>query len=295
MLLFYHNARFWDTPLLLLQVDDFTVQMIVVEDLSYHAGYSLVSGRFPLLHSEVVLDNITLSTIGKNVGDWVTIRSGDYEYDYIISGSVQLMGSFVGMMRADGLRRVQPDFSFINFGLYLTGGREDTALFMETTEAANSDIIARISSLHGHIDNILGAMGNLLTVLVIVIILVVIAVVLLVLYLIIKTIIVRRKRELGIQKAFGFTTLQLMNQISLSLTPTIIFGVALGAIGSYIGFNPIFVALMRGAGIAQVDLPMPINWIVMVSVALILLAYAVSMIISWKIRKISAYALVTEC
>jgi len=45
------------------------------------------------------------------------------------------------------------------------------------------------------------------------IIVVVICVVMLMLYLIVKTMIIRRRRELGIQKALGFTTLQLMNQI----------------------------------------------------------------------------------
>jgi putative ABC transport system permease protein len=85
-----------------------------------------------------------------------------------------------------------------------------------------------------------------------------------------------------------------MNQITLNLTPIIIFGTVLGAIGGYIGFNPMFITLMRGMGVAQANLPVPINWIVMVTVGLVLLAYAVSMLIAWRIRKISAYALVSD-
>jgi len=280
--------------LMILQVDEYMVQTVVVEDFAYHEGYSLISGRFPLLHNEIVLDGITLATLDKRVGDWVTIRIGDYAYDYIISGSVQLMGSFVGMMRADGLRQLQPDFAFINFGLYLLGERAETAAFMDAVRADHADIVAHVVSQHGHIDNIVGSMGNLLVALVIAIVFVVSAVVVLVLHLIIKTLIVRRKRELGIQKAFGFTTLQLMLQITLTLSPAIILGAALGTIGSYIGFNPIFVAVMRGMGVAQASLPVPIGWIALASLALILLSIAVSMAIAWRIREISPYALVSE-
>jgi putative ABC transport system permease protein len=277
-----------------LQIDDYIVSTIVLETFSYYSGYSLVSGRFPLIGSEIVLDSIALATMGKGIGDWVTVIDGDYEQEYIITGVVQIMGTFIGMIAIDGLNQVQPDFRFMEFGLYLTGERADTDSFIEAVKAENSDIVTRVSSAHGHVENVLGGIGNLFATLSFVIMFVVVSVVILVLYLIIKTIIVRRKRELGIQKALGFTTLQLMNQIAFNITPTIIFGVMLGAIGGYICFNPMFVALMRGVGIAQANLPVPINWLFMVSISLILLSYAVSMLIAWRVRKISAYALVSE-
>jgi putative ABC transport system permease protein len=70
-------------------------------------------------------------------------------------------------------------------------------------------------------------------------------------------------------------------------------GVVIGAIGGYIGFNPIFVAMVRGMGISQADMFVPVAWVVMISVGLVALAYAVSMLIAGRIRKISAYGLVT--
>jgi len=115
-----------------------------------------------------------------------------------------------------------------------------------------------------------------------------------VLYLVIKTTIIRRRRELGIQKAIGFTTFQLMNQIAMGLSPSIIIGTVLGSAGGYLGFNAIFVALVRGMGIARADLPIPLAWVAVMCAALVVLAYTISLLTAWRIRKISAYTLVTE-
>lgn len=278
----------WES--LFLQVNEASINMSIVEDFAYFTGPSLISGRYPLLDSEIVLDVVTLSEIGKSVGDWVTVRIGGSEYKYIIAGSIQVAGGFVGMIRVDGIRRLQQDFDFVQFGLYLT----DSADIHNFMEALRNNINALAFSAQETIDDQMATIANLFSALGIAITIVVAAVVVLVLYLISKTIIVRRKRELGLQKALGFTTFQLMNQIALSLTPTIIFGIVIGATGGYIGFNQVFLIILSQLGIAQVDLPVPLSWIAIVSVALILLAYAVSMAIAWRIRKISAYALVSS-
>jgi putative ABC transport system permease protein len=279
-----------------MHIDDYMFYITVVEDLSYYTGYSLVRGRFPQSGDEIVLDNISLSEMGKNVGDRVTAAIGGSEQEYVISGVIQIMATFRGIMNIDGLRRVQPDFDYKVFGLQFAGKRDraDTAAFMDAVKNANSDIIADILSLHGHVDNMLGSMGALTAAFTVVIIITTASVVILVLYLIIKTAIVRKKRELGIQKAVGFTTLQLMNQIALNLTPAILIGVTAGAIGGYIGFNPIFTAVMRNMGIAQANLPIPAGRIAVTGLALVVMSYTFSMLIAWNIRKISAYSMVSE-
>jgi len=119
-------------------------------------------------------------------------------------------------------------------------------------------------------------------------------VVTLTLYMVIKTVILRRRRELGIQKAVGFTTLQLMNQIALNMTPAIVSGVITGALIGYFGFNPMMMAFTAGMGVARLNLPIVLGQVIVVCSALIALAYIVSMLIAVRIRKISAYALVTE-
>ena len=52
-------------------------------------------------------------------------------------------------------------------------------------------------------------------------------VVVMILYLVIKTMIIKRKKEFGVMKAIGYSTIQLMNQISISFLPVIITGVVM--------------------------------------------------------------------
>ena len=74
----------------------------------------------------------------------------------------------------------------------------------------------------------------------------------------------------------------------------IVIALLAGAVGGFFGFNPLFVALLKGMGIVQAQLPTPLAWTVLVCLALIILSYVVSILISWRIRKISAYSLISE-
>ncbi len=121
-----------------------------------------------------------------------------------------------------------------------------------------------------------------------------ILVIFLVLYLLLRTVIVRRRRELGIQKALGFTTLQLMNQLVLYFIPVIALGVVVGGLLGSIGLNPIFVALIQGMGIMTASMPTPLELVAVLCAALVLLAYLFALLITWRIRRISAYALIVE-
>jgi putative ABC transport system permease protein len=58
--------------------------------------------------------------------------------------------------------------------------------------------------------------------------------------------------------------------------------------------NAIVVGLLSGLGISKLQFIVPIEQTIILSAVLLLLAYSVSMLIAWRIRKISAYLLVTE-
>ena len=279
----------------MLSVDDVVVLTTVVDDFSNLDGHSIIRGRFPLHDNEIALSTPALTTMGKEMGDWVIITSDGGEYEYLVTGVAQSIrfNGFVAMLSVDGLTRTQPGFAFSTFSADLLDGVDSTG-FMESIVRVESDVLLNVVSIHDIVNAQLSMIGDIFAIVNSIILSVVAAVVILVLYMVIKTTILRRKRDLGIQKALGFTTLQLMNQIALNLTPTIFIGVGAGAISGYFSFNPLFVALLRGMGIAQANMTIPVEWIITLCLALVLLSYAVSMLISWRIRKISAYTLVTE-
>lgn len=86
-------------------------------------------------------------------------------------------------------------------------------------------------------------------------------VVALVLYFMISSSVIRRKRELGIQKAIGYTTFQLMNQLSLTFMLPVVFGSATGSLLGAFCTNPLMSVAMKGAGVMRASFIVDPLWI----------------------------------
>ncbi|MCL2052487.1 MAG: FtsX-like permease family protein [Lachnospiraceae bacterium] len=276
-------------------IDDISIAASVVEDASLFEGNSLVSGRYPKHNNEIALGASILKATDKKVGDTVTAKLGMNEKELLITGIVQFMnqGGFNGIISGDALAQIKPDFEFIGFNAYI---HEDVDLkeFLAMLRENEGDIFDSIIEMEEQMKAIFDSMTGVFEMVSIGIVIVTVFVVILTLYMVIKTMILRNKRELGIQKAVGFTTLQLMNQIALNMTPIILIGVVIGAFAGYYGLNPIMVAMISGMGIVKSELPVPLGQTVLVCIIFVAIAYAAAMMIAWRIRKISAYSLVSE-
>jgi len=285
----------YETNAATLLIDGTSIVANTVEDCELLESKILIKGRYPKHNNEIALGPAILKVVGKDVNDTVTVKNGDIEKEYIVTGVVQFInnGGFLGMITGEGLRQVQPGFGFTGYNVYLNEGT-DTEEFIKAVENDCGEMLAGAINAQNRLNAIMDTMSGIFASVAIGIVIVTALVIVLVLYIIIKTTILRRKRELGIQKAVGFTTLQLMNQIAFNMVPVISIGVITGAFAGYFGFNPMMSALLGSMGIVRVDLPAPLGQTIIICVALVMLAYAVSMAISWRIRKISAYALVSE-
>jgi len=275
-----------------LVVEGIMIIADVAEDNTQLRGNMLVSGRYPLYDNEIALSTASMQAIGKGIGDYVTVRSGGSYFEFVVSGQTQSMDGMVGNITGDGMRRMQP-FEFQAFMVFLAGGVCGTG-FAENLQETKGDIFAQIMVFDEIAESFIESMGGIFAAISVVLLVVVSVIVMATMYLVIKTAILRKRRELGIQKALGFTNLQLMNQVALALTPAIILGAVAGATAGYNIFDLFFVLVTGVAGSMSVSIPVPLNWTIMTGVGVVLLAYVVSMAVAFRIRKISAYALVTE-
>ena len=278
-----------------LMTDDISIAFTIVEDFNLIDPPSLIYGRLPVLENEVVLDTWALQELGKDVGDWVTISDSGAQKDFIVTGIIQEMDTNIGMIGYESMLYFRPDFQFVGFFIYFEQG-VDIDEFIVDFAAMHPDLNVLLINALPLFETQMAAMGNIFVAVTVVILAVGSAVVIMVLYLIIKTITIRRRREFGIQKALGFTTAQLVKQMVLSLTPSIIIGTAVGAVAAYFLFNPVFLLMSRsmGMGIVQSSLLIPLSWVVVSAIAIVALAFVVALLVSWRLRKVSAYALVSE-
>jgi putative ABC transport system permease protein len=272
------------------------VDNLVVEDFAFLESESILyEGRYPLHDNEIVIGGLLAAKLGKTRGDTIEVIQGGVRGEYLICGFIQLAnnGGAVCGMTVEGVRRVQPDFEFRQIYVYLNDPAT-TAGFIDRVEADNPSSFDYTVDLQELAHAQLSVYGTIFAAVAAVILAVTVLVVALTLYLVLRTAILRRRREFGVQKALGFTTLQLMNQVSLSYLPAVTLGMMLGAAGGAFGFNSIFVALVRSMGIMTASLPAPLALTLIMCVALILLAYAISLLIALSIRRIDPYRLMTE-
>ena len=275
-------------------LDDVNVSLVIVEDTAYLGNHMLVEGRFPVHANEIAISPVLANMPDFEIGQTVTMNREEVETQFLVTGVVQMMQDmgFFSLLTEEGMNRFDPDVRLRLIDMDLIAGVEIDD-FIDLVEARDGDVIRAFSGRRD-IEAILAGMGTAVTPVAIGNVIISAVVITLVLYMIMKTMIMRRHRELGIQKALGFTNFQLMNQLAMNLLPVIILGTAVGAVAGYFGFNSIFVALMSGTGIGTADLPTPLLWVIILVIGMVALSYGVAMLISRRIRKISAYQLVSE-
>ena len=274
---------------------DIELVNFVVDDFSLLEGSMLYEGRYPKHENEIVMGGNLARMEGKNIGDTIKVTQAGKTAEYLIVGFIQVVNNngYVSAMTIQGMKRIQPDYSPREIYVYLKDNTK-TAEFIKYVEQEYSDVLVSVVNTQEYMDAQLSVFGVIFSAVAFVIVGVAALVIIMVLYLMLKTVILRRRRELGIQKAVGFTTFQLMNQFALNFVPVIGLGVAAGGLGGVFGFNAFFVATVQGMGIMNASMPAPIGMTIAVCAGLVLTAYIFAMLISWRIRKISAYALVTE-
>ena len=278
-----------------VMIDDYYVNNIVVEDYGLYEGGMLYEGSYPKHSNEICLSGALAKAKSYGIGDTVTISFDGKTADYLVVGLVQAVnnGGVLCATTIEGFRKLQPTFEPSELYVYLEDPSK-TAAFVDGIAKAHESGLSNSIDINELMSAQLSMYGSIFFIVAVVLVAVTALVIFLVLYLVLKTVILRRRRELGIKKALGFTTLQLMNQLALYFIPVIVVGITLGGVLGVLGFNPMFVAVSGNMGIMTASMPAPVLMTVVLCAALIVLSYAFAMLIAWRIRKISAYTLVTE-
>jgi len=277
-----------------IPVDGFDVGVIIMDNYNYRVTDNIYEGFSPRFDNEIAISGSIAGLLGKNIGDEVLV--GKNELPYLITGLTQ--GMETGTPRTvyltlGGMRNLVPDFEQIALMVYLNRGvvAADFNAEMEEKFAGRTQAFANMDT--GFEEGV-QSFSSIIALVGLAILVVAGAVIILVLYFVISSAIIRRRRELGIQKAIGYTTSNLMNQISLGFSIPIILGAAAGCFLGAIALNPLMSVGSQSMGVMKASYIIDTTWVAASGICIVILAYLTSMLITWRIRKISAYALVTE-
>lgn len=287
------KAQYIDESMLL--INKYEVRAFIMEDFASKETDTVYEGRYPKHDNEIAIAGHLAEMINKDIGDSISVEYSGFKENYLITGLTQgaFMGGINASIRRDGILKLNPDHKEQGLQIYLDKDVDAGELTKELEVIYNDEKIA-VFDMDYEIEAGAGVYTDIVSKIGITILVITIAVVILVLYFVINSSITRRRRELGIQKAIGYSTYQLMNQISIGLLPSIIIGVTIGSLVSSLKSNSIMSIVQRGMGIMKANYIVVPSWIITFGIILIVVSYISSMLLTYRIRKISAYALVTE-
>lgn len=267
----------------------------ITADFSKLKNSNIYAGRYPKHDNETAIGGALAARLHKGIGDTVQLSSNGVSRDYLITGLAQSINTLgKGVFLTDtGIRRITPGYEPVTIYVYLTKGTSVPNM-MNTIRSQYSSQISAISNDIATTKSMLKTYESVVAGFSLLVFVVMGMIVILILALITGTTLVRRRQEFGIEKALGFTTWQLIRQISAGFLPVAVIGSLAGGIAGFYGANPLMSCLFRSMGIMKVDFLLPVSSLPIVCAVIALLTLLISTIAASRVRKISPCALVSE-
>ncbi|MFY9263282.1 MAG: FtsX-like permease family protein [Actinomycetaceae bacterium] len=250
----------------------------------------IYEGREPFHDNEIALGGVVAERLGVDIGDTVTFKFRGVSTDLLVTGLLQTV-QFVGMsadITFDALFELRPDFDIINFSVWIA------------PDAHLDDILATYRGIPGvylaedmrtAVHSQADVYRVMIQTLLIAILTLTAVTITLITAMSATTVVSRSRHSMGISKALGFTSNQLIAQLALSYLPSVILGAGVGLIISAVGVNTMLSAILRNVGMLKLNIAVPWSLYAAVGIGMVVLAVTMIFLSGLRIRKISPYQL----
>jgi len=272
----------------------FTVTYVTDDYSKLTMGGFVYKGRSPETAYEISIGGTIAKSLGKKIGDRISFefQGGTEEYEICGLGQGINGGGWAAEFTTEGIKRMNPNYKPSMIYVYAQKDVNVNDLQEKLESKFGSSIVNTLNVEENKL--VLAPYLDGIALFTAWIIFVALLIIILVMLIVIKAYIIRHRYMLGIQKAIGFTTLQLMHQIAISFMIPVISGLILGCIAGAVYANPFFNVLFSSIGFMNVGfIVLPVA-VIGVWIGLALFAYLAAMVISWNTRKISAHTLISN-
>ena len=273
------------------------VYTYAVNDVEKTNNTILLEGRLQKKENEIMLTPGVAEDIGAKVGDVVTIAFADNEAEYVVVGinqRVERMGRTV-YMTIDGAKRIIP--GNMQYQYYVSA--KNGVSFDELEK--DLDILGKdkgysfsSTDLDKSMTSTLGSVALAMKLICVIISIVTIFVVIFVESLVIRAKINREWRGMGISKALGQTSWNLISQIMLSNMPAILVGTVLGTLAAPFTGKEAVKAAFSLFVIKDVPFGIPAYYMLITVVGIIAVAIITSAFAGIKVRTLKPVEMITE-
>ncbi len=275
------------------EAEEKSITAFIAQDFSFVSNDLCYEGRNPEKENEIAIG----SALAKDysIGDKINIKNGDSAYTYNIVGyiqSVNYQGEVIELT-IEGYSNLDSAYQSQSLYLYLNE-KADVEEFVEMIEKEHEADVISVVNYDKMAKSSQGIYSDMVEGIIAAIFLITILIIFLVLYMIIKSLIIKRKQELGIYKAIGYSNTQLILQIAGSFLPVSAAAVLISAVAGVWYMPVINRALFQMIGAMKNNLEVSFTFLLLFAFAQIVLDFVISVCLALPIRRISAYSLIRE-
>ncbi len=278
-----------------LKIEDENISLFIIDEYDKLENDLCYAGRNPLHDNEIVIGNGIAEQQGLGIGDEITVKYQEESHSYLIVGLLQALdynGKACEMTKA-GFAKLDKGFEPTTLFIYLQKDSKSN-IFLKDIQKTHGDGISSFLDYDKLLEQVFGGFAALSAMVVCVIVIIVVLVITVVLYMILKTMIINRRQELGILKAVGYSSRQLIFQQAYSMLPSTILGAAAGGIAGKLLINQTWLLCFYSLGIRKADLQIPVLWVVAIGAVIAFVTFALAILMSGRIKRVHAIELIKE-
>lgn len=262
-------------------------------DTSNIRGGSILEGSWPKKENEIMLASAAADTLNAGLGDIVTIKNSGKEESYRVCGMCQTMNN-MGMMAyitTSGFERVSPPVDEYSIWVNLKSGKSFDD-FRAEFEDMYPDV--EVTDYREAAKGTTGVVSAGMKAVAVFIASLTILIVAFVESLIVRAQITKEWRNLGVSKALGFTSSDLIRQVMMSNLPAVVIGVVVGLIASPVSGANLMKSAFAIFGFRKaVFTVLPVSY-VLTAVLIIGIAMATAALLGRRIRSLEPVKMITE-
>ena len=272
-----------------------TLGIDTYNDLSLLQYEYLLEGHLPENGNEVVITYIEAEKLDAKVGDVINIKSsnGEDSIAYTISGIDQKINNMgkKALMSEEGIKRIKPDYKYGSVVVYLKDSSEAKAFAKDWADKYPTHGVMLVQNLIGAtIDSLTSAMVAICVLFVFMTCFVVI----LTEILLTRSQIIRERTEIGVSKALGYTSGELIRRVMLTNIPVIVIGVLFGFLIQILMSNDFMLIGLSAFGIKQNNFTTSPIWFLLTFLIILVCALVTSYLNSRSISKLEPVRILKE-
>lgn len=271
------------------------VHINVSDDFALLRMDTIFNGVFPDKDDKVSISVDLAEKYHKSIGDKIEIAlpwPDSPKIEYTITGITQVLGGTACEMTYEGAKRLIGSCPVKYIYIYPKSNTNVDNLISDLKKEYKYNKIDTIADI---IQSNLKSYTAAASVLAVVIVVLTIVTVIIILYLLIKIRLFKERHVFGMYKTMGYTTGQLIFQLSFCMVLLILIGVIIGATIGICSSGALILALFKMfGGLKNAALVIMPSIICLVALMIVLVALLTSYILAHSLKRISVYELITE-